>query len=200
MAKLSDRQKNNIIAKFKTGTYTNIQLAKLYKVDERTIRNITAGLSKDNADIVEAGVLLEKAKKSEKTPIEISEINKAIEYRLKQEFTEDNKRVRIYDTSFKILDTIDRILKKGKVEEKVSVGDGVQQFEERYLNANDTEKLANAVDKLSITTNVNQRHSNSQINVNTQNNIQQNNNVPLTLEEAEKEALALGVPLEILIK
>lgn len=200
MAKLSDRQKNNIIAKFKTGTYTNIQLAKLYKVDEKTIRNITAGISKDNADIVEAGVLLEKAKKSEKTPIEISEINKAIEYRLKQEFTEDNKRVRIYDTSFKILDAIDGILKKGKVEEKVSVGDGVQQFEERYLNASDTEKLANAVDKISVTTNVNQRHSNSQINVNTQNNIQQNNNVPLTLEEAEKEALALGVPLEILIK
>ncbi|MFX4154247.1 hypothetical protein ACOL23_04810 [Aliarcobacter butzleri] len=199
MAKLSDRQKNNIIAKFKTGTYTNIQLAKLYKVDEKTIRNITAGLSKDNADIVEAGVLLEKAKKSEKNPIEISEINKAIEYRLKQEFTEDNKRVRIYDTSFKILDTIDGILKKGKVEEKVSVGDGVQQFEERYLNANDAEKLANAVDKLSITTNVNQRHSSTQINLNNQNNIQ-NNNMPLSIEEAEKEALALGVPLEVLIK
>lgn len=175
MAKLSDRQKNNIIAKFKTGTYTNIQLAKLYKVDEKTIRNITAGISKDNADIVEAGVLLEKAKKSEKTPIEISEINKAIEYRLKQEFTEDNKRVRVYDTSFKILDAIDGILKKGKVEEKVSVGDGVQQFEERYLNASDTEKLANAVDKISVTTNVNQRHSNSQVTVNNSNlNAQQN--------------------------
>ena len=40
----------------------------------------------------------------------------------------------------------------------------------------------------------------SNINVNTQNNIQQNNNIPLTLEEAEKEALALGVPLEVLIK
>lgn len=40
MAKLSDRQKNNIIAKFKTGTYTNIQLAKAYKVSEKTIRNI----------------------------------------------------------------------------------------------------------------------------------------------------------------
>lgn len=200
MAKLSDRQKNNIIAKFKTGTYTNIQLAKLYKVDEKTIRNITAGLSKDNADIVEAGVLLEKVKKSELSPIEITEIDKAVKYRLEKEFSGDNKRVRIYDTSFKILDVIDGILKKGKVEEKVSVGNGVQQFKERYLNANDTEKLANAVDKLSITTNVNQRHSNSQINVNTQNNIQQNNNVPLTLEEAEKEALALGVPLEVLIK
>lgn len=200
MAKISDRQKNNIIAKWKTGQYTKSALAKTYKVDEKTIRNITENIEPKNADFVEATLILEKAKKSELSPIEIVEIDKAVKYRLEKEFSEDNKRVRIYDTSFKILNAIDGILKKGKVEEKVSIGDGVQKFEERYLNANDTEKLANAVDKISVTTNVNQRHSNSQINVNTQNNIQQNNNVPLTLEEAEKEALDLGVPLEILIK
>lgn len=199
MAKLSDRQKNNIIAKWKTGQYTKIALAKTYKVDEKTIRKITENIEPKNADFVEATLMLEKAKKSELSPIEITEIDKAVKYRLEKEFSDDNKKVRIYDTSFKILNAIDEILKKGKVEEKVSIGDGVQQFEERHLNANDTEKLANAVDKLSITTNVNQRHSTSQINVNTQNNIQ-NNNIPLSIEDAEKEALALGVPLEILIK
>lgn len=199
MAKLSDRQKNNIIAKWKTGQYTKSALAKTYKVDEKTIRNITENIEPKNADFVEATLMLEKVKKSELSPIEITEIDKAVKYRLEKEFSEDNKRVRIYDTSFKILDVIDGILKKGKVEEKVSVGDGVQQFEERYINANDTEKLANAVDKLSITTNVNQRHSSTQINLNNQNNIQ-NNNMPLSIEEAEKEALALGVPLEVLIK
>lgn len=199
MAKLSDRQKNNIIAKWKTGQYTKSALAKTYKVDEKTIRNITENIEPKNADFVEATLMLEKVKKSELSPIEITEIDKAVKYRLEKEFSEDNKRVRIYDTSFKILDAIDGILKKGKVEEKVSVGDGVQQFEERYINANDTEKLANAVDKLSITTNINQRHSSTQINLNNQNNIQ-NNNMPLSIEEAEKEALALGVPLEVLIK
>ena len=176
MAKLSDRQKNNIIAKWKTGVYTQRDLAKTYKVDVAIINRIVKEIEKENAELVEAGVLFMNAKKSTKSQQEIAEIDKAIEYRLKQEFTEDNKRVRIYDTSFKILDAIDGILKKGKVEEKVSVGDGVQQFEERYLNANDTEKLANAVDKLSITTNVNQRHSNSQININNENtNATQNN-------------------------
>ncbi len=159
MAKLSDRQKTNIIAKFKTGTYTNIQLAKTYKVNEKTIRNITDGISKDNSDIVEAGVLLEKAKKSEKSPIEIKEINNAIEYRLKNEFSEDNKRVRVYDTSFQILENINGILKRGTIEERISVGDGIQKFEERKLNAVDAEKLASAVDKISITTKVNERHS-----------------------------------------
>ena len=38
-----------------------------------------------------------------------------------------------------------------------------------------------------------------EINVNTQNNIQ-NNNTTLTLEQAEKEALLLGVPLEVLVR
>lgn len=175
MAKLSDRQKNNIIAKYKTGTYTNIQLAKAYKVSEKTIRNITDGITKEHTDIVEAGVILEKAKKSEKSPIEITEINRAIEYRLKNEYKEDKKRVRIYDTSFKILNTIDGILKKGTIEEKISIGDGVQQFEKRAINAIDAEKLANAVDKLSITTNVNDRHSKSSVEVN-------NTNQNLTLE------------------
>lgn len=189
MAKLSDRQKNNIIAKFKTGTYTNIQLAKTYKVDEKTIRNITDGISKDNADIVEAGVILEKFKKSEKSPIEISEINKAIEYRLTKEFSEDNKKVKIYDTSFKILDLVNSILKKGTVEDKISVGDGIQKFEDRRLNANDAEKLANTVDKISVTTNVNPRHANTNIKVDN-NNLQQTN---LSIEDISR-AVANGLP------
>ncbi|MCT7528802.1 hypothetical protein N5T79_06550 [Aliarcobacter cryaerophilus] len=182
MAKLSDRQKNNIIAKWKTGQYTKIALAKTYKVDEKTIRKITENIEPKNADFVEATLMLEKAKKSELSPIEITEIDKAVKYRLEKEFSDDNKKVRIYDTSFKILNAIDEILKKGKVEEKVSVGDGVQQFEERHLNANDTEKLANAVDKLSITTNVNQRHSTSQININNENTNAQQNNINIEWE------------------
>ena len=72
MAKLSDRQKNNIIAKWKTGQYTKIALAKTYKVDEKTIRKITENIEPKNADFVEATLMLEKAKKSELSPIEIT--------------------------------------------------------------------------------------------------------------------------------
>ena len=177
MAKLSERQKNNIIAKFKTGTYTNIQLAKLYKVHEKTIRNITDGIGKDNADIVEAGVLFEMAKKSEKSPIEVKEIDNAIKYRLEQEFSDNKKRIRVYETSFKILDSIDGILKRGSVEEKISIGDGIQRFEDRSLNADDALKMANAVDKLSVTTNVNDRHATSKVEVNQNQATQLNNNI-----------------------
>lgn len=40
MAKLSDRQKKNILAKWHTGEYSKSDLAKLYKVDESMIRKM----------------------------------------------------------------------------------------------------------------------------------------------------------------
>ncbi|MBL3520292.1 hypothetical protein H0A43_07375 [Arcobacter lanthieri] len=67
------------------------------------------------------------------------------------------------------------------------------------LSPADLKTLSEGADKDAISLEIAQRHSNSQVTVNNQNNIQ-NNNIPLTLEQAEKEALALGVPLEILIK
>ena len=71
--------------------------------------------------------------------------------------------------------------------------------EEIALDSKSAKEYIEAIDKASITLGINQRHSSNQINVNTQNNIQ-NNNIPLSIEDAEKEALSLGVPLEILIK
>ena len=189
MAKLTDRKRNNIVAKWKTGVYTQRELAKTYNVDVATINKIVKEIPKENADLVEAGVVFENAKKSTKSQQEISEINKAIEYRLTKEFSEDNKKVKIYDTSFKILDLVNSILKKGTVEDKISVGDGIQKFEDRRLNANDAEKLANTVDKISVTTNVNPRHANTNIKVDN-NNLQQTN---LSIEDISL-AIANGLP------
>ncbi len=150
MAKLTDRKRNNIVAKWKTGVYTQRELAKTYNVDVATINKIVKEIPKENADLVEAGVVFENAKKSTKSQQEISEINKAIEYRLTKEFSEDNKKVKIYDTSFKILDLVNSILKKGTVE-----------------------------DKISVTTNVNPRHANTNIKVD--NNNTQENNMPMQI-------------------
>ena len=182
MAKLSDRQKTNIHAKWNTGQYTKTQLAKSYKVDEKVIRNIVGKEEPTNAHLVEASLMIEGAKKSLKSPTEVREIDNAIEYRLKKEYAEDNKRVKIYDTSFEILNTINGILKKGTIEEKISIGDGVQQFEKRAINAQDAEKLANAVDKISVTTNVNDRHAKNSIELNNTNAIQENKTIEIVVE------------------
>ena len=98
MAKLTERQKNNILAKWHTGQFTKMELAKLYKVDETTIRRITDKQEPKNADIVKVGVALEIAKKAEKTPTETAEINKAIakivdETTINDEIASENRKI-----------------------------------------------------------------------------------------------------------
>ena len=62
------------------------------------------------------------------------------------------------------------IIEHGLVEEKINIGDGMQKFEERKINTSDVKNALDGYDKASLTLGVNQRHSNQQINVNTQNN------------------------------
>jgi hypothetical protein len=76
------------------------------------------------------------------------------------------------------------MIEKNQVIDKISVGDGVQNFEPRELNTADLKNLSDTIDKASVTLGVNQRHSNSQVNVNTQNNIENNtqNNIVVQWE------------------
>ena len=117
------------------------------------------------------------------------------------EIIQDEAKIRslLFSTTALNVIRINEDLQQNMKYEKVSCGDGVQNLEPVKLSASDYKNAQEALDKASITLGINQRHSNNQINVNTQNNIQ-NNNIPLSIEDAEKEALALGVPLEILIK
>ena len=154
MAKITDRQKNNIIAKWKTGQYTKTSLAKLYKVDEKTIRNITDAIDTENSDIVEACLMIEKVKKSDLSPIEVTEVNRAVEYRLKKEFSEDNKRVKVYDLSYKLIDVVEDLLKNKKVKEKINVGIGVQEFQERDLNTSDVKNISDTISQIGKTLSV----------------------------------------------
>lgn len=117
------------------------------------------------------------------------------------ELIQDEAKIRslLFSTTALNVIRINEDLQQNIKYEKVFCGDGVQNLEPVKLSASDYKNAQEALDKASITLGINQRHSNNQINVNTQNNIQ-NNNIPLSIEDAEKEALALGVPLEILIK
>ncbi len=163
MAKLSDRQRSNIRAKFKTGQYTKAELAKSYKVDDKTIRNICKDVEQENAGIVEAQLIIEKEKKSGKSPAEIKAIDDAVKYRLEQEFNDDNNRVKVYDITSKILDKVASIIDKGHTEksEKETGLDGITMRKtiKHPLKPSDLGSLMNTVDKASITLNVNQRHA-----------------------------------------
>lgn len=181
MAKLTERQKNNIVAKWKTGQYTLREIANLYKVDHKTIHRIVEDVPKENADIIEAQTQLEILKKSTKTPQEIAEINKSVESRLKAINDSDSLKLKIYETQISAVDLIAKLLNKQKKQVPIKVkqydSDGrvngeTVEIVELELESSDLKNLVDSVDKASQTIKVNERHANTTIN-NT--NAQQNN-------------------------
>lgn len=180
MAKLTDRQRGNIIAKWNTGQYTKTALAKTYKVTEKVIRDLVGKDEPTNSHIVEAQLLIESVKKSEKSPIEIQAINQAVQYRLKEQYADDNKRVKIYDLTDKVLDLLDKKMDKGtkqvvmKVKEFSKDGGSSESLEviDIELDTSDLKNIQDTIDKASVTNNTNDRHAKSgDVNVNSQTNI-----------------------------
>jgi len=167
MAKLTARQKINIKAKWDTGQYTKEQLSKSYKVSDVMIGKIVGKEKPMSADIVEAGLLVEKAKKFGKSSAESSAIDNAIKYRLDKEFSDDKKRIKIYDLSNKLLDKVESILDKGTKQIAIKVKDYSKdggsneslQVVDIDLDTTDVKNLSETVDKQSVTQNVNARHA-----------------------------------------
>ena len=157
--------KHNIVAKWKTGEYTKVQLAKAYKVDEKTIRKIVGTQQTTNAEIVEAGVLVEKAKMSAKSPLDKKEIDNAIKYRLEHEYNHDNNRIKVYDATSKVLDAVVSLLDKGKAQKILMQRHAESQVAVivgHNLQAEHLEKAMNTIDKASLTIGVNHRHANAE--------------------------------------
>jgi len=183
---ISTKKKNIIIAMWKTGEFKSAtSIAKHYKISTKTAQKIISETSQDNEAIVDLGVQYEMAKKSTKNPHEINTIEKVVEERVKASNF-------IYDLTNLNLGQLGKHLTSNKKLEKINVGDGVQNFEEVGLGTSDYKNAQETIDKASITLGVNQRHANQQINVSTQNNMNQvtevtKENVKETLIEFENE-------------
>ena len=83
MAKLTARQKENILAKWNTGFYTKTELARKYKVNEKTIRNIIGNKPPKHKELTEINMMIEATKKAEISPIERQAIDRATEEKIK---------------------------------------------------------------------------------------------------------------------
>jgi len=81
---------------------------------------------------------------------------------------------------------------------KFFLGKAVTKAKDPKATMNDIYQGSKVVTETGMNLGVIPRHANSQINVNTQNNLQQNTNIELTEEQAKKKALDLGVPLSAL--
>ena len=188
MAKLTDRQKNNIIAKWNTGSYTKTQLAKSYKVNEKIIRNLVGKEEPKNADIVKAHVELEKFKKSEKSPIEIKAINQAVTYELDSIEYKNRNVENIHNITNHILTGLNGLLEKGKAQKVVteSTGPGFSQAAviETDLQAVDYKNAQDAVFKAGQTFGV--VDSGKSVEVNNTNAVQNNiedNEITISIKE-----------------
>jgi len=185
MAKLSDRQKNNIIAKWNTGQYSKLQLAKTYKVSDVMIGKIVGKEQPLNAHIVEASLIIEKVKKFEKSSSDVQAIEQAVKYRLDKEFNDDNKRVKIYDLTDTVLENVLALLNKGKKQIVVKTKNYVEGKADSEsldtvdidLDMTDLKNAQETIDKASITNNTNARHAPKQ-DINLTNAIQNNVDAP----------------------
>lgn len=190
MAKLTDDLKDKILSDFHIGKSQN-WLATNYNLSPATINKLCKGLTP-------------KYKEKLNTIVSIkSELSAESEY---QTFTFDkevNEQLRlkqiVFNASEKLLVKATQMIDKNQTVDKINVGTGVQQIEPRELDSSDLKNLADTIDKASITLGVNQRHSNSQININNENNQATQNVTTLTVEQAKAEAEKLGVPLSVLI-
>jgi hypothetical protein len=184
MAKLTSIQRNNIVAKWNTGQYTKTALAKTYKVTEKVIRALVGKEEPTNSHIVEAQLLIEGVKKSEKSPIEIQAINQAVQHRLKEQYSDDNKRIKIYDLTDKVLELLDNKMEKGtkqivmKVKEYSKDGGSIESLSviDVELDTTDFKNIQDTIDKASVTNNTNDRHAKSgDVNVSATAAVQNNN-------------------------
>lgn len=200
MAKLSEAQKNNLKAKWETGQYTKTELAKAYKISDVMVGKIVGRDEPKNSDIVEASLLIEKAKKFEKSSAEISAIEQAVKYRLQKEFNADNNKIKVFDTASKILQKVNDLLDKGKKQSvtTANLGDGIVEANiiETDLQSVDYKNAIDTVDKVAVVMEVAPRHANQQINVNTQTNVN-NNKIVLSREEMEVELKKRGLPIDL---
>ncbi len=164
MARLTDDQRAQIVAEFNIGKSQN-QLAIKYECSPATINKLCKGLTPKYKDKVNTVVSIK------------SDLASESEYQSECFENEVNALVRqkgiITNLTELNLSRLQAHLETNKKSEKINVGDGVQNFEDVELGTSDYKNAQDTIDKASITLGVNQRHANSQINVNTQNNMQQ---------------------------
>jgi len=179
MAKLSDKEKKMLIADYKTNRYSQRELSKKYGVSVGTVNKMTKNITTENEHLVNAQIAIYAAQ----TILPIEQMN-AIMNAAKDEVY--SMGLAINATQLNLM-RINEALTSNKKLEKISVGQGMQQFEEVSLDSSDYKNMQDAIDKATVTLGINQRHASSQVTVNTQNNNTQH--VELT-EEAVKKVIA----------
>lgn len=152
MAKLSDREEENLVSDWKTGRYSQRDLADKYNCSKGKVSQLTQGIEKaQNGHLVDCQISLLSANAylsdSEMTAIMTTAQNEVF-----------NKGLVTNATQLNLVRTTQYLANNKKIEKR-GVGDGVQVFEEVGLGADDFKQCQDTIDKASITLKVNERHA-----------------------------------------
>jgi len=137
-----------------------------------------------NVDYIEAKELIAEKKGT------ISDKREQVFLNCADEVADDKIRRKglVFGGVEKALKKMNDIIEHGYVEEKINVGDGMQKFEDRKLNATDIKNALDGYDKASVTLGVNERFSSSQTQINNNNNQQTNNEIKRVTIKKRSEA------------
>jgi len=164
MARLTDRQRDLILADFHTNKYSQRELSKKHNVSLGTISKITKEVEPQNEHLVNAQMVVLKA--DSELP---SEQMNAIMNTAKDEA---RRQGLIYDNAELLAKQIPKMVESCTVIDRdEKTGEETERF---IMQPKELKELSEANDKIAITLKVADRHSNQSINVHTQNNMQQN--------------------------
>lgn len=165
LAKLTEHDKILILADYHTGKYSQRDLAKKHNVSLGTVSKITKEVEPKNEHIVNAQIAVLSAK----SILSVEEMNAIMNTANEEIF---NSGIITNATQLNVVRMMQHITENKKLE-KVSIGLGIQSFQEVGLGSGDYLNIQNAIDKASITLKVSDRHAPKQdINLT---NAQQNN-------------------------
>ena len=167
MARLTDKQREDIKNALLLGD-SQYKVAQDFEVSSATVNKIFKTLDLE---------VLEKTKGLVKEEIAIKTILSEQSESFSESFNDKvdeqlRRRNLVFNASEKLLVKATEMIKKGQTVDKINVGAGIQQIEPRELDSSDLKNLADTIDKASITLGVNQRHSNSQVNIQNTNAVQ----------------------------
>ena len=175
MARLTDKQREDIKNQLILGE-SQYSIARDYEVSSATVNKIFKTITEDEFltnEVKEEIAIKSKLSTQSKSLVKAFDDKVNDQLRLKQI---------VFNASEKLLVKATQMIDKNQTVDKINIGAGIQQIEPRELDSSDLKNLADTIDKASITLGVNQRHSNSQINVNTQNNLENNTQNNITVQ------------------
>lgn len=172
MARLTEKQKELILADYDTGKYSQRQLSKKHDVSIGTVNKLTKEVQPQNEHLVNAQVAILSAKALLSDEQMNAIMNTAKDELLNRGLVENATQLNLVRTT--------EYLANNKKLEKVNVGGGIQDLVEVGLASDDFKQCQDAIDKASITLGVNQRGASTQI---TNNNAQQNNETKVITHE-----------------